>query len=272
MTQYQNYFSFLFLAAKQLKMGIDYADIQKANGITLQGITLKVKKKTAIQELEEKYASGMFSGGDNKTIDLVNNKETDPYQNIFDYLQSRVPGLNITNNDSDYSVYYRQTASISSMGMISMILYLNEIETDVNVIATIPAAQIAMVKVFSSFAGASGGGAGGVLAIYTKKDGDMADIMQHTADMAIYNGFSVIKEFYAPNYVVDKTTKEKMDQRITLDWRPDIFVNSIDPKIPFTFYNNDRTKQFRIVVEGMTNTGKLIFIEKTVSASSLKPF
>ena len=50
-----------------------------------------------------------------------------------------------------------------------MILYLNEIETDAGVIATIPGNQIAMVKVFSSFAGASGNGAGGVLAIYTKK-------------------------------------------------------------------------------------------------------
>lgn len=260
------------LSAKQLKIGLDYDAIQKASGLTLQGVTLKIKKKSAIQELEEKYASGMFSGGDSKTIDLVNNKETEAYLNIFDYLQLRVPGLSISTDGFDYSVYYRQMASISSMGMIPMTLYLNEVETDVSVIATIPAAQIAMVKVYSSFVGASGNGAGGVLSVYTKKDADMADVMQHTADLALYNGFSVIREFYAPNYAVDKKANEKTDQRITIDWRPNIFVNSINPKIPFSFYNNDRAKQFRIVVEGMTNTGKLIFIEKTISAATLKPF
>jgi hypothetical protein len=271
----------------QLKMGIDYDFIQKAGGLMMKGITLKVKKKTAIEELEEKYDSGMFAGGDNKTIDLVNNKETAPYQNIFDYLQSRVPGLtvmepNITDasipamggldDGTSYKVYYRYSPSASSLGPIPMTLYLNEIESSASVIATIPASQIAMIKLYSSFAGTTGNGAGGVLAIYTKKDADMADAMQHKADLAFYNGFSVIKEFYAPNYMVDKTAKEKRDQRITLDWRPNVFVNSIDSKIPFSFYNNDRTKKFRIVVEGMTNTGKLIFIEKTISASSLKPF
>lgn len=253
--------------AKQIKMGIDYEMIQKASGLLLEGVTLKSKKKTPVQELEEKYASGMFSGSDNKTIDLVNNnKETDPYPNIFDYLQSRVPGLNIINDGPDYSVFYRQNASISALGMIPMVLYLNEIETDVNVIATIPANQIAMVKVFSSFAGASGGGAGGALAIYTKKDADMADVMNNTADMAVYNGFSVIKEFYAPDYKLGKSEKEKTDQRITLDWRPAIFINNVNPKIPFSFYNNDRSRQFKVVVEGMTTNGKMIMIEKVFSA------
>ncbi len=266
------YISDPLLAAQQTKMGLDYDDIQKASGLTLEGITLKVRKKSPIQELDEKYASGMFSGGDSKTIDLVNNKETEGYQNIFDYLQNRVSGLTVGTDGADYVVYYRQMVSVSSMGMIPMIMYLNEVETDVNVIATIPAAQIAMVKVYSSFVGASGNGAGGVLAVYTKKDADMADVMQRTADLAIYNGFSVTKEFYAPNYAVDKTAGGKADQRITIDWRPSIFVNNVDPKIPFSFYNNDRTKSFKIVIEGMTNTGKLIFIEKIIDNASLKAF
>jgi hypothetical protein len=256
---------------KQLKIGIDYNIIQKANGVMMQGVTLKVKKKTAIEELEEKYASGMFSGFSEKTIDLTNTAEPITQDNIFDYLQSRVPGLNILKDGADYGIYYRQSTSISMLGMIPMTLYLNEMETDAAVISTVRANEVAMVKLFSSFAGASGNGAGGVLAVYTKKGTDIYN-GPSIVDQLKYSGFSVIKEFYAPDYPVDKAIKEKTDKRITLDWRPNIFVNSIDPKIPFSFYNNDRTKQFRIVVEGMTNTGKLIFIEKIISASALKPF
>jgi hypothetical protein len=156
-------------------------------------------------------------------------------------------------------------ATISAMGNIPMILYLDEIETDVSLISTIPAAQIAMVKVFSNFAGATGNAAGGVLAIYTKKGADMNDMMQHAADMIKYNGYSVTKEFYAPDYAVDKSSKAQTDNRITLDWRPSILVNHINPKIPITFYNNDRTKSFKIIVEGMTIDGKMLLIEKTIT-------
>ncbi len=258
------------------KIDLAYDAIMNAKGLMLEGVTIKAKKKSPIEELEAKYTSGIFSSEDNKTIDLVNTKETETYPNIFDYLQSRVPGLSVVapNYESSsmgdmpgYRLFYRQAAnsSVSSMGAIPMILYLNEIETDADVIATLPADKIAMVKLFSHFAGAAGGGAGGVLAIYTKKGSDLADVMQYTADIAKYNGYSVVKEFYAPDYTVDKSARVQTDNRITLDWRPNIILNNVNPRIPVTFYNNDRTKIFRIVVEGMTQYGKMISIEKIIS-------
>jgi hypothetical protein len=48
-----------------------------------------------------------------------------------------------------------------------------------------------------------------------------------------------------------------------------VIANSINGSIPLKFYNNDRTKQFKIVVEGITIDGKMLMIEKTVSQ---KPF
>lgn len=263
------------LIAYSSKTDVDYDAIMRAKGVMLEGAIVKAKRKTPIEELEEKYANGMFSGGDHKAIDLVNTKETESYPNIFDYLQSKVPGLSIIEPDYEsspgempgYKLYYRQAAnsSVSSYGAIPMILYLNEIETESSVIATLSATNIAMVKLFSNFAGAAGGGAGGVLAIYTKKGSDLADVMQHTADMVKYNGYSVMKEFYAPDYTVDKSAKSQTDNRITLDWRPDILVNNINPKIPVTFYNNDRTKSFKIVVQGMTVDGKMLLLEKIIN-------
>jgi hypothetical protein len=47
-------------------------------------------------------------------------------------------------------------------------------------------------------------------------------------------------------------------------WNPAIFSDDINPKMPVVFYNNDRTKQFKIVVEGLTADGKMLMIEKTI--------
>jgi hypothetical protein len=82
--------------------------------------------------------------------------------------------------------------------------------------------------------------------------------------MAGYHGYSVIREFYSPDYAVDTAAVKKPDKRITLLWTPQVIINSINGNIPVIFYNNDRTKQFKIVVEGMTSDGKLLMIEKIV--------
>ncbi|HOZ70800.1 MAG TPA: hypothetical protein PK328_15590, partial [Chitinophagaceae bacterium] len=144
---------------KQKQLAEDFDAIQKANGIMLEGITLKVRKKSPTEELDDKYTRGMFSGMAQKTLDLVNTDQFISENNIFDYLMSRVPGLDVTNEGAEYKVYYRQGPSLSSLGPIPMTLYLNEIETDASVIATLPATEIAMVKVYSQFVGAVGGGA-----------------------------------------------------------------------------------------------------------------
>jgi len=242
---------------------MDYAEMMKANGLMLEGVTIRVQKKSAAEQVEEKYTSGMFSGDATRAIDLVNNDEALPYNNIFDYLQNRVNGLQVINDGAEYGVYFRQTSTISSMGNPPVTIFLDEIETDVSVVAAIPANQVALVKLYSSFAGAAGNAPGGVLAIYTKKGEDYGKSGSY-ANVAIYNGYSVVKEFYAPDYREEQKTN-KADNRITIDWRPNIFINSIDPRIPVSFYNTDRTKKFKVVVEGMTTSGKLICLEKLVT-------
>ena len=248
----------------QQRTANDYDAIVKEKGIMLEGVTIKSKRKTPIQELEERYASGMFSGFSEKTYDLTNTKETAAYANIFDYLQFKVPGLEIGNDGADYVLYYRQGPSISSMGSIPMTLFLNEIQTDANTLASIAANEVAMVKVFSTFVGASGNGAGGTMAVYTKKGKDLFNISSGRATTARYSGFSVIKQFYSPDYKVDVAARSKSDTRITLQWKPDIMITGVAPSIPVVFYNNDRTRRYKVVVEGMTVEGKMVYIEKII--------
>lgn len=263
---------------KQLDM--DYDAILKAEGLMLEGVTVKGVKLTPSQQVEEKYTHGAFATDAfaEKTLDLINTNDIVVQDNIFEYLRSKVPGLQVVEPDytfagvpdpdprydvTKYRLFYRQQVSLSSQGNPAMTVYLNEVETDASVVEAIPASEIALIKIFSSFAMATGGGPGGAIAIYTKKDLDMPSTSK--GNIFSTTGFSVIKEFYAPDYKeVPNALFSRPDNRITLDWRPNTFFNAVSPKIPFSFYNNDRTKKFRVVVEGMTTTGKLICVDRVV--------
>jgi hypothetical protein len=261
------------ITSRQTKLAVDYDEIQKASGIMLEGITVKGKrKKTPTQEVEEKYTTGLFTGISDRTIDLVNSDEPMPQRNIFEYLQSRVPGITITPGQTgfsdDYILYYRGGQTMSLRSPVPMLLYLNEMKVEAASIAAIRASDISLVKVYSSFVGAEHNGAGGVLSVYTKKGADTYASQASSTYQVNYKGYSVRKEFYSPDYKVDVAEKYKTDNRITLQWLPDFFVGDVNPRMPIIFYNNDRTKQFKVVIEGITTNGKMLMIEKIFSAKA----
>jgi hypothetical protein len=152
-------------------------------------------------------------------------------------------------------------------------LYLDEIPAEASYVRTIPLHDIALVKIFRHFVGVEGNGAGGVMSIYTKKGADLYNSTPSSADQAIYHGYSIIKEFYAPDYFVNDVARSQVDHRITLQWLPGIASGPGSDRIPITFYNSDRAQKFRIVVQGMTRSGKLVCIDKIFDRSALKhPF
>ncbi|MBL7732011.1 MAG: hypothetical protein JNM88_12595 [Chitinophagaceae bacterium] len=253
-----------WVAQHQLYMP-DFDAIAKEKGETLQEIRLVTRKKSAVQELDEKYSSGMFSGLTQKVVDLVNTKEKIYHRNIFDYIEGRVAGIDVVRSGVDYQVFYRQNFSMMG-GRIPMTLYLDEMQADANIISTIPADQVAMIKVYSTFVGAPGNGAGGVLAVYTKKGSDIKSTSQSAADMFVFKGYTVTREFYSPDYSQKLPEHDRPDNRITLAWQPLMLVDAVAADIPMQFYNNDRTKRFRLVVEGMTWNGKLVHEERIITA------
>ncbi len=259
--------------AAATKRAQEYAASIKAEGEMLEEVIVKGVRKTKLQEFEEKYVSGLFSGDATRKMDFLE-EDLGPYANVFDYLISRVPGLSIVQpnymdeTDPDgagYRIFYRQSASVSSMGNIPMSIFLDEVQVDANVVANLPANQIAMIKIYSNFVGAAGGGAGGAMAIYTKRGADLLNTMETSGDMVLSPGYTVMKEFYSPDYST-RRGEEKPDNRLTLLWNPSIIVAGVNPIIPIRFFNNDRTKRFRVVVEGMTADGKMLMIEQTFGA------
>ena len=137
---------------------------------------------------------------------------------------------------------------------------------DVTAIENIPVSDIAYVKVFRPpFFGATGGGSGGAIAIYTKKGGDQKSTSTEGGlEKGKLTGYSLPKEFYAPDYSKESALNDVPDIRSTLFWAPYILTDKNNHKITITFYNNDVSKRLRIVLEGMNEDGQLTRVEKLI--------
>ncbi len=245
------------------KLHSQYEATIKSNGVVLSEVVLRTRKKSALELLDEKYASGLFSGDSRQVFDLVNTDAAAPYTNIFDFLRSRVPGLTVQQSgDGDYFVGYRQFGKMESVD-----LFLDEAVTDATSVSMLPVSQIAMIKVYNNFVGSVGGGANGAIAIYLKKGSDYLNSVDSPGDIVYSNGFSAAREFYAPlpgEKANDPAARP--NNRMTVYWNPAIGVAGVDPRVPVVFYNNAQATSFKIVVEGMTLDGKLLLVEKTISA------
>lgn len=243
-----------FFAAEADRLQIEQSKKVK----TLEAVTVKARQKSKQQVMDEKYASGMFSGGDATTFDLTDDVAAMGAYNIFSYLQGRVAGLQINTGGGQTSLQWRNATPT---------LFLNEMPVDVTAIENIPVTDIAYVKAFRPpFFGASGGGAGGAIAIYTKKGGEGNSTASNIGglDKSKLTGYALPKEFYSPDYSKETTDASLPDVRPTLFWLPYILTDKNNHKINLTFYNNDVSKRIRIVLEGMNEEGQLTRVEKII--------
>jgi hypothetical protein len=228
---------------------------------TLAAATVVGKEKTATQKLEERYASGMFAGGDSYTYNLVDDPLASAMTDIFQYLQGKVAGLQITLGNGPGGA-----PSLSWRGG-SPQLYLNEMQVDASQLQSTPVTDIAMVKVFRPGSGIGiGGGAGGTIAVYTKKGGDnnTTDPSFKGLPRALLIGYSAPKEFYSPNYLENSANNEAEDLRTTLYWKPYVLTDKDSRRVNIDFFNNDISKKLRIVLEGFNEDGKLTHIEQII--------
>ncbi len=211
----------------------------------LETVTIKARTKSPTQIMDEKYTSGLFSGGDSRGFDLVNDPSAVAFTSIFDYLRGRVAGIQISTDNPP----------VLSWRGGSPALFLNEMPVTSDVISTIPVSDIAYVKVLNPpFMGATGGGGSGAIAIYTRRGDDQQSTPGKGLSRNTVTGYSVERKFYSPNY--DLTDPEQKDLRTTLYWNPTVRITPGQKTATVTFFNNDISESFRIVIEGMSPDGK----------------
>jgi hypothetical protein len=71
-----------------------------------------------------------------------------------------------------------------------------------------------------------------------------------------------LRQFYSPNYGSFNKQNDQPDVRTTLYWAPVITTTPGHRMVKLSFYNNDVTKSFRVVIEGMSKEGLLTHYEE----------
>ncbi|MCP9752184.1 hypothetical protein [Ferruginibacter sp. HRS2-29] len=232
--------------------------------ISLQEIRLasvKAKSKTSI--VQQRYLTGLFSTGYGKTLDFITYPESGFYRNVFEYLKGRESSLSISGSGSEYFINYRATRSLAG-GLLPMTIFIDGVQSDTYYAATIPMRDIAVVQIRGSgFVGAEGGGAGGVLAIFTRKGGDILASPRDNLSSLSIEGYATVKEFFSPDYSVNNN-KAVPDNRTTLYWNPYLETSAENKTLRIPFYNSDHAKKFRVTLTGMNAEGKLLYMEKII--------
>ncbi len=220
---------------------------------TLENVTVRSRGKSPVQLMDEKYASGLFSGGDGYQFDLLNDPFSTSAGNIFNYLQGKVAGLQINTGGATPSLQWRGGAPQ---------LYLDEVAADISFISSLSVNDVAYIKVFRPPFMGGFNGANGAIAIYTRRGNDVkSEPGKGLSNNKIF-GYTQIKEFYSPNHASFKPGNDQPDLRTTLYWNPAVIASPQKRQVVLTFYNNDVSKAFRVIIEGMTRDGRLAHIEQ----------
>lgn len=242
------------MASKMIRQSDLYlAQVKQQKVKLLQTVTVTGTQRSLAQKLDKEYASGLFSNGNARVFATEDDPSAQSAMSILDYLRGKVPGLQISTDGAS-------GGSISRRGSTTDV-FLDEMNTDISLLQSTPMSNVAMIKVFDPpFFGSAGGGAGGAVAVYTKKGtGNNAGVTG--LDAYTLYGYSPIKEFYAPNYEADSKTVEA-DYRSTLYWNPFLLMDAKNKRITIPFYNNDSAKSIRVIIEGINESGKLTREEK----------
>ena len=225
--------------------------------MTLSEVVVKSRTKSPTQILDEKYATGFFSGGDGISFDLSSDANMIASIDILTYLQAKVPGLSITLGGSQPTATWRGSNTD---------FFLDEINTTIDQVQSIPINNISYIKAMRPpFFGAMGGGSGGAIAIYTKRGANNrgGNVNSKGMEYSVLGGYSVFKEFYNPNY--DKPAENfEVDNRATLYWNPYLLTNKKSSRVRIEFFNNDISKKLQIVLEGINANGRLARVVKYI--------
>jgi hypothetical protein len=247
------------------------------NAKLLEGVVVKGKKVSREDSLNKQYAGGPFLLG--KAIDPSSVKFA---RSIWQVIQQTVPGVTVEGNPFDPTVVFNRFGALgggdatassgeSSDGSVSpdvavqtngIAYYLNEVNVSKDVINTMSVDDVALIKVLKN-EGAALGATQGVIAIYTKKGVAMGKTLYDKAyAVEKKEGYAIVKQFYSPDYTRNPDNTET-DKRVTLYWNGRM-LPARDGKYRFRFFNNDTSKQFKLVIQGIDKEGQLIYGEQII--------
>ncbi len=256
--------------------------------------------KRPIEQVNEKYTKGVFTQMGRVNFDNINQPENNRSLSVYDFVRRSVKQLaeqggNFVNT-KNFSLFkasseewYEQkqktldstmdAAGGAAPGSVRFIdlgirekgeyfpiaVFLNESLTDISFLKTIRMDEVALIKFYEpGFIGAGTGGPGGALSIYTKELHSNNNERIEKLDEIRYEGYSITKEFYSPDYSISDPLHTAADTRTTLLWNPDVYTTGDQNTVRLRFFNNDVSNKFKVIIEGFDSYGKLIHIERVI--------
>ncbi|HEX8021057.1 hypothetical protein [Mucilaginibacter sp.] len=221
----------------------------------LKEVVIKAKPVENTAKLDRKFTSGLFQGGITQQVDISNDPTTKNYRSLFQYLQLKIPGIQVTNPTSlSPSVSWRNA---------QVKFFLNNVESSTTDLRSIDMTEFIYMKVYDPSQGGAFGANGGVIAVYTKI-GKGTDYVKEKDNRLLntLNGYSIVQEFYSPDYSTAVISDLSRDTRTTLYWNPNLIMDESSHEFDIHFFNNDFSRRFKVVIEGINAEGKLTYEEK----------
>ncbi|KAA6314593.1 TonB-dependent receptor SusC, partial [termite gut metagenome] len=109
-------------------------------------------------------------------------------------------------------------------------------------------------------------GANGVIMITTKQGFDQAlrKMERFNIKPIMPFGYQSPKEFYSPVYETPEEMSNNVpDLRTTIYWNPNVKI--VDGKATTNFYTADDSTTYSVIIEGITDDGKLIYAKETIA-------
>jgi hypothetical protein len=227
-----------------------YAEEVKYNmrdkGILLKTVNIVAKKPVLVLNVpNSKNTSG--------TVDrVISRKMLEKEINIFNALR-KIPGVKVGLNDG---VSLQRTGGFKPLP--AMVVILDGTPVDQSVLKSISINDIEGIEVLTSMYNLTVyglDGLGGVMHVTTRKGAAPPTPATNTAKIKDF-GYSMVKEFYAPNYEDPKVNQQIFDLRSTIYWNPNVKTNE-KGVASFSFFNAGKPGTYRVIIEGMDNFGNI---------------
>ena len=127
-------------------------------------------------------------------------------------------------------------------------------------------AQIDVLKDAGNTAIFGSQGSNGVIVIFTKegRSNTVAPRPFHIKNVMPL-GYQTPIEFYAPKYDTPQRLRSpNPDMRTTIHWQPVLHLDS-EGNAEFEFYSADTTGTYTVVVEGLSDDGRIIMTEEKIT-------
>ena len=211
----------------------------------IEEVKIKGERKNKTQKLNDALSSPLFKSMNEMVFDFVNDNNMIGENNILQWLQGRVPGLQISSQGPN-------TTATMRGGNVD--IFLDEMRVDASQISMISVSDVAMIKVIRGFfSGGFGGGGNGAIAIYTRRGGITGSVPDNGQSKSLkemkLKGYDKEEPFNNTMYENVPQTDLAKDTRSTLYWNPNLQKDDAG-SAKIKFYNNDEAKEFKVIIIG----------------------